>query len=187
MTGSLRKKIIMYLCIMAAAIQFICPVNVISAARKSTALERVTEYSDSTRKDINKSIKKKKYGYKKRKGDNYVSYFDASGALRKTIEYPASGETGDNSILCPDGYTCEYYYNEKQELIYVYAHKKIVTETKTRTKKCRVYIGMDQLIYRYTDSDGNTKAYKTGVKKSKYKLAGRLLTAGYTVVQGRHM
>ena len=76
----------MHLCIMAVVIQFICPVNMISAARKSTALERVTEYSDSTRKDINKSIKKKKYGYKKREGDNYVSYFDASGVLRKTIE-----------------------------------------------------------------------------------------------------
>ena len=99
----------------------------------------------------------------------YTDYCDKNGILRKTVM--SAKEDAPDSVK---GYTCEYYYDSKQNTCFIFAYKKV----KGKVKEYRAYYGADGKLYRYIGPSGKIKDYKKGKDLTdSSKLASRLYNA----------
>ena len=163
---NLIQKILLVICAVTIAISTVLGSGVTEVQAKQSKVDKVVKHARAVYYGTNEKLKEYKiFGMK---GIN-TDYCDKNGILRKTVM--SAKEDAPDSVK---GYTCEYYYDSKQNTCFIFAYKKV----KGKVKEYRAYYGADGKLYRYIGPSGKIKDYKKGKDLTdSSKLASRLYNA----------
>ena len=144
------KRIMLMLCAAVVAISTVLGSGVTEVQAKQSKVDKVVKHARAVYYGTNEKLKE--YKISGMKGIN-TDYCDKNGILRKTVM--SAKEDAPDSVK---GYTCEYYYDSKQNTCFIFAYKKV----KGKVKEYRAYYGADGKLYRYIGPSGKIKDYKKG-------------------------
>ena len=163
---NLIQKILLVICAVTIAISTVLGSGVTEVQAKQNKVDKVVKHARAVYYGTNEKLKE--YKISGMKGIN-TDYCDKNGILRKTVM--SAKEDAPDSVK---GYTCEYYYDSKQNTCFIFAYKKV----KGKVKEYRAYYGADGKLYRYIGPSGKIKDYKKGKDLTdSSKLASRLYNA----------
>lgn len=141
---NLRRLIILFLSIGILSSASSIPVNA------SETVKNVVKNARYIYNEINEKIDK---GEINDCGiENVYKEYMIKGKIRKTLIYPGHGG------MEVKGYTVEYYYDNKERLVFAFAYKKV----NGKMKEYRAYYSANGKCYRTINSKGKKKDYKKG-------------------------
>lgn len=148
---NLIQKILLVICAVTIAISTVLGSGVTEVQAKQSKVDKVVKHARAVYYGTNEKLKD--YEESGEKGV-YTDYYDRKNdVLRKTVM--SAKEDAPDSVK---GYTCEYYYDSKQNTCFIFAYKKV----KGKVKEYRAYYGADGKLYRYIGPSGKIKDYKKG-------------------------
>ena len=163
---NLIQKILLVICAVTIAISTVLGSGVTEVQAKQSKVDKVVKHARAVYYGTNEKLKEYKISGMKSINTDYC---DKNGILRKTVM--SAKEDAPDSVK---GYTCEYYYDSKQNTCFIFAYKKV----KGKVKEYRAYYGADGKLYRYIGPSGKIKDYKKGKDLTdSSKLASRLYNA----------